>query len=391
MNKANFFVWYLIISSLIKRFFSKVQIQNKQKSVKEIAILRIDIIGDYIFFRNFLKEVRISNKYKDCRITLIANKIYKDLAENFDAGFVDEFIWLEVPKHGDIDAYKRELSKIKSLHFDLLVVPQHSRTEWCNLLVLSIQAFEKIGSSYHEKIRDLKNKLTLKGFDRFISIPPNTIWEFDNNLSFFSQLLETNIKLERPIVEINPDHDHDLGDYILIGPGSSDPRKNWPLENYYLLIEKILETTKLKVVLIGGKSELELASLIEQHFTNTRIYNLTGKTSLVELSSYIRLSKLLISNDTGIIHIATALKTPSICFLGGGHYGRFLPYSNSSDDLASPLIINYDMECYNCLWICKFQMQENEPFPCIKNIEFKNAWTSVKTVLQKLNLVEVNF
>jgi len=57
---------------------------------------------------------------------------------------------------------------------------------------------------------------------------------------------------------------------------------------------------------------------------------LAGKTTIAQLVELIRNASLLIGNDSAAIHMAAATQTPSVCILGGGHYGRFLPYQPES-------------------------------------------------------------
>ncbi|MDW8465862.1 MAG: hypothetical protein RML35_06685 [Chloroherpetonaceae bacterium] len=85
----------LLIVSLINFVLGKLWgRKNKSFVPKTLLILRLDEIGDYVLFRNFLKEIRESERFKDYKITLCGNAAWKDLAEAFDKESVDEFIWI---------------------------------------------------------------------------------------------------------------------------------------------------------------------------------------------------------------------------------------------------------------------------------------------------------
>jgi ADP-heptose:LPS heptosyltransferase len=92
----------------------------------------------------------------------------------------------------------------------------------------------------------------------------------------------------------------------------------------------------------------------------------------MELFSLIKHAKWIITNDTSASHISVITKTPSICILGGAHYGRFQPYiveKQTADDQI-PKIANFFMDCYNCNLNCKFiKNNKNKVWPCIEKIE----------------------
>ena len=74
-----------------------------------LLIIRLDVIGDYVLFRNYLKTVRISEKYRNCRITLCGNILWKDIAETFDKEVVNSFIWVERKKFSENIFYKHKM------------------------------------------------------------------------------------------------------------------------------------------------------------------------------------------------------------------------------------------------------------------------------------------
>ena len=62
---------------------------------KSILLVRIDAIGDYIIFRNFIEILKKDIKYKSYKITLLGNNTWKNIAEEFDHEYIDEFIWID--------------------------------------------------------------------------------------------------------------------------------------------------------------------------------------------------------------------------------------------------------------------------------------------------------
>ncbi len=108
--------------------------------------------------------------------------------------------------------------------------------------------------------------------------------------------------------------------YIVINPNASDLRyeRRWPAESFIALIGKIrAEQPELAIYLIGGKSESEYVHEIHKHFENDQLVNdISGKTNLHELVEILRTANLLITNDTGPMHVANSLDTNVLALFG---------------------------------------------------------------------------
>ena len=82
---------------------------------------------------------------------------------------------------------------------------------------------------------------------------------------------------------------------------------------------------------------------------------------------------MLIGNDSASVHVASAVNTPSIAFVGGGHYDHFLPYPSTLPDIYNPSVVEFKMDCYGCNWKCPFQVSSELPVPCINSITLESA------------------
>ena len=85
----------------------------------------------------------------------------------------------------------------------------------------------------------------------------------------------------------------------------------------------------------------------------------------------IRGASLLVANDSASIHIAAATGTRSVCILGGGHFGRFLPYQPEFKVRGDqePIAVFHPMDCYGCRWRCQYSLGSHEAVPCISGVE----------------------
>ncbi len=100
-----------------------------------------------------------------------------------------------------------------------------------------------------------------------------------------------------------------------IGSGEEQKFKRWPLEYFKKLISIILGKTNVFVLLFGGKGEVELNEQFVKEFGD-RIINVAGKFTLRQTASIIRLCDLFLSNDSGLMHLASAVGCPIIAIFG---------------------------------------------------------------------------
>ena len=103
LNLFNYFLLNVLLA-LLKR--KRYEIKSNT-----LLLIRLDSIGDYVLFRNFLEWVKESKKYNNYNITLCGNIIWKDLAETFDRDYVNDFIWLNRKKFYSNLKYKFQLLK----------------------------------------------------------------------------------------------------------------------------------------------------------------------------------------------------------------------------------------------------------------------------------------
>ncbi|MFH1148485.1 MAG: glycosyltransferase family 9 protein [Pseudomonadota bacterium] len=125
--------------------------------------------------------------------------------------------------------------------------------------------------------------------------------------------------------------------------GASNTRKTWPLKNYAELGRRLNEDLRAEIILFGSPKERTLA----EDFRKTADYavlDLVGKTTLDELGSFLAQIDLLVSNDTGPMHIAAARGTRVVgLFMGTSYFGLTGPYG------AGHIVIQSDYPCSPCL------------------------------------------
>jgi len=122
----------------------------------------------------------------------------------------------------------------------------------------------------------------------------------------------------------------------LIGlvPGSRRKNKIWPLERFARAGEELAKEFDAGVVILGGEGEQEIGDGVYENLRQAgleRVINLTSKLSIMESSAVIGELDLVISNDTALMHIATAVGAPVVAIFGPTTREMgFFPYSQNA-------------------------------------------------------------
>ncbi len=102
--------------------------------------------------------------------------------------------------------------------------------------------------------------------------------------------------------------------FIVMAPGAAyGPAKKWP-EDYYRALAKKLVKEGFRVLVVGKGEERALGDYIQDNLKE--VYNLCGVTEITLLAGILKLSVLLVSNDSGLMHLGAALKLPQIAIFG---------------------------------------------------------------------------
>lgn len=357
---------------------------NKNKS--SVALIRMDAIGDFIIWLDSAKEYR--KIYPNERIVLIANSAWAELAKNFN--YWDEVLSVNIKSFSLNPIYRwQTLRKINKKRLALAIQPTVSRAYGVgDSVIRATQATERIGSIGDYANISIKDRvISDQWYTRLIEKTSSSVMELLENAHFLSELKGSKYYASLPkLPQFCTSSKYNLKNksYLVIFPGASWHGKQWPASNFSKLAQEIVPEYNLKIIFCGSSRERELCDAIGKQ-SSLPYLNLAGKTSLLELSDVIRDARVLISNDTSATHIAVAVNTPVVCILGGGHYGRFLPYPEhlSAERLE---FVTHKMNCFNCNWKCTQPHDPRSSVPCIRDITVQEVKKAVrKIVIQSIS------
>jgi lipopolysaccharide heptosyltransferase II len=131
---------------------------------------------------------------------------------------------------------------------------------------------------------------------------------------------------------------------IGINPGADRPEKRWSPENHASVADRLSEARGAKIFVFGGPGEEHLALRIEKAMKHP-VTNLAGKLSLNDLAYVISRLDLFVTNDSGPMHIAAAVKTPVVALFGPEDPVYTRPYT--TPDLYR--IVQKELSCRPCM------------------------------------------
>lgn len=356
---------------------------------KRVLIVRLDAIGDFVLWLDAAKELVNAYQCQGYTVTVMANDTWADWFASF--GYADA-VWPVNRQKLQYDlAYRwKVLKQVRTNNYEVALQPTFSRELLTGDTMIRVTAaLKRIGSQGDcANIRQWQKKISDRWYTTLVPASEAPLMELERNAEFMRGLgfsyycarvasIPATLSLAEDLRPNQP--------YYIIFPGASWVGKQWPAENFAALLCAVYHHTGWLAVLCGGTSEWSLCDSIAAASGVTAL-NLAGKTSLAQLAELIRSACLLVGNDTSAIHIASAVGTASVCILGGGHYGRFMPYPSECGATA-PRAVYTKMDCFGCNWRCsKLPLPIQATVPCIESITVDQVLKACLHIYDKATL-----
>jgi len=353
-------------------------------ALKQVLVIRLDHLGDFVIWLDAARKLHNIYPPDEWTITLLVEKNLVNYARQYD-------YWDRVIGASRWGLYNNPLVRfrfllyIKKCTFDSVLVTNYSRSFYLeDSIIRASDAAERTGfdtnlSNITENDREQGNTY----YTRLIETPGGHTSEFFRNAMLLTSLGAPHWQPEPAQLVFNDDG-ASTGhfDYVLL-PGSGIAYRRWDKSRFSELADRIYKETGFKGVILGASSDKSLAHWVKQH-SLAPLVDLTGQTSIDMLISIIKNTNFVVGNDSGGVHIAAAVATPSITILGGGDFQRFMPYPESVSGAVQAKTAVHLMECFQCDWKCKYTSDMSKPYPCIDGISVDAAWHHVKAVIEAL-------
>lgn len=200
--------------------------------------------------------------------------------------------------------------------------------------------------------------------------PPPASHVIHKNLSILSALQITPVAIDLPLTpQAGPETMTAIGatggrrGYIVLNPGAAWPNKRWPPERFGALAAALRDRTGMRSLITWGPSERDLADTIVA--ASSGAASPAPATTVSDLGVLMREAALVVSGDTGPLHIAAAMGTPLV-----GLYGPTWPERNGPWD-PNDVVISRAGVC-----VCHHKRQCLRGAPCINEISVEEVVTA---------------
>ncbi len=375
-------------------FISIAFLLKKTKNTNKILLTRIDNLGDFIVSLEFINETikELKKEEKNIKIVFLCNDFLKNFINSLN--IFDEVISVNLDKiFLSNDNFKIKITlkniiyrikniwKFKKIKFKKIIHLNNKYTS--HFLIKNFYSDEKISFFYSKNILNLFLK---KFYTQYFNIKETN--EIKKLNIFYNKIFDKKIDFSIPTLELknfNLNAFEFLKDknYYCLGLGASEKIKIWDIENFANLAKKIIFNKKVFIVLIGSKNEIFFGEKFMEYMDKNEkkfVFNLIGKTSILDLLNIIKFSKIVIGNDSGYIHVASLVKVKSIAIVPGINFKSFLPYKIKNT--FTPICLVGQCEKYKTCKItgCNKKLSKNKSYMCMKKILVEDVFDIIKNL-----------
>ena len=324
----------------------------------KILIRTPNWLGDLIIATGFISAVL--EKYPYSKVDLIVKSGYENLPLKHRGEIIIFDPTLDSP--GDFGI------KLRKDNYDIFfVLPPSFSSAWMAFKskipkrIGYTGQFRKILLSYSKKHKKKqRTEHILKEYMNLLS-PNIPIEKYPPSLEISNKWLENSL---------NSFEYHLPKSFFVLSPGAEyGPAKQWPIEYFRSLALKINNFFKTSILILGTYKDIEHGDKISNGLDC--VQNFCGKTSLSQLIAILFKSKLLVGNDSGSMHLMSALRKPQIAIFG-----------STSPKWTSPInpystVITKNLTCSPCFSrTCRY-----DHYKCMTEITPELVFKTVKNIL----------
>ena len=332
------------------------QFKRHSSLVTRLLVIRPGGIGDAVFLIPVLTQLR--NTYPTAHIDVLAEKRNCEAFALCSA--VDKVLCYDRPQ---------ELWKVLRSRYDVVIDSE----QWYRLsaiLARMVRSHISIGYGTNERKRmfthpvtynpDAYEQVTFFDLLRPLELAPPS----ERKHCFLSVPVAAQIRAAEMLRSLagRP--------FIALFHGASVPEKSWGV-NKFTDLSLRLQDAGHEVVFVGGKEDVSAAAVIT---SETSAINLTGKTTLLETAGILNRCCLLISGDSGVLHIGVGLGKKTVSIFGPSNTNKWAPRGDGH------IVINHHLSCSPCSHFgimppCPIGVQ------CIRDITVDEVFTAAKKLL----------
>lgn len=372
---------YLMLRNLIfggLRYFTKTYSKGDllDIDIKNILVIRLDRIGDMVMTTPIFRAMK--EKWPDVQITVLTNPVSKNVVINNP--FIDcILVYDRENKNKSLCSRLFFLKDVRKRGFDLVVDPYLDYELNTAIITCFVGSryrlgFEFAGRGIFYNIRYHSNVFPVFAdkkhmIDHYLDLVTCLGIETKKRQPEVFLSTEEREKAFRLLEKdgVNPDNR-----VVGIHPGGNYESQRWPIERFAAISDYLIASYGMKVILFGGRDERHLISEFRDRAVKTPI--ILDKLNLREFMSVLSNCSLFLCNNSGPLHIATALNIPTVSTMGPTVPFHWWPCGKNHT------VLRKDLDCSPCKkGIC-------ETHECMKLITTNDFLAAVEMQLKHLDI-----
>jgi len=305
---------------------------------KNILIVRTDRMGDVVLTTPSIRALR--KTYPKAKISILLAPSTRDLIDgnpNIDEILIDD----RKKAHRGMGGFVKLVRLLRAKKFDLAIL-YHTKKRTnlaCFLARIPVRMGyknSKFGFLLTDPIQDIRHHGKQHEVEYCLNLLKHLGIEDDQREVYVSIQEESQQWLKQWLKKNKIAKE---GQLIAIHPGASDPSRRWPVNRFAELVTEMNQRYVCKLVLIGNFDIRETTRSIIS-LVDFPILDLTGMTTISQLASLLKRCTLLISNDSGPVHVASGVGTPVVSIFTRNQPGinpeRWRPLGKKSRVVSIP-------------------------------------------------------
>jgi len=349
--------------------------------IRSILIRGTNWVGDSVIAVPAMREIR--RIFPDARISLLVRPWVRDIYAALE--FVDEILEYDSSKtHRGWRGFSSLVSGLRSRKFDLAILLQNAfeaaLLAWCARIPSRVgYARDGRGLLLTHSRRIAPEVRHVHQAYYYLDILSGMGWLPDKLWERSEYLLSTGIKVRDQDIcaaeeLLRSTGIHENESIIGINPGAFyGAAKRWFPERYAAVADQLAAECDSRIVIFGSSNDMPVAQQVAAKMTKTPVI-LAGRTALGQFMGVIRRCRLLITNDSGPMHLAAALDVPQLAIFGSTSEIATGPLSSKA------VVIKYQVDCNPC-----FRRECSTDFRCMKGIRVQQVLDEARKILDLKN------
>jgi glycosyltransferase involved in cell wall biosynthesis/ADP-heptose:LPS heptosyltransferase len=271
------------------------------------------------------------------------------------------------------------IEAIRDRKFDVAICPAYSRDKVSDFIAGNSGAGRRIAASGDEANQSRERiKENNKLFTQIVPMSDGIRLETERNTEFIAALGAEVSGVYKPKVWVS-DEDRGIAEklisdmrvlrFVVVAPFAQSDLRKWQQEKWAELISGYAD---YEIVIVGTGADFDDAEQIKALSAHRFVHNICGQTNIGQLAWIIKGCEFCISLESASAHLAAAVDRCCAVIVGGGHFGRFMPYSEKTE-----MVFN-KMDCFGCDWKCVFGDGR-----CVKSITVEQVRGAVERMISR--------